>query len=246
MPEYRWNQSELAAAYDAAAEHVHPHYFEMQEAILGLLPFPTDAEFLLVDAGGGSGRLVEKFLQRFPRARAVIIDQSEAFLDLSRRRLAPFGPRAGCRLQRLQEDWTTVLPEPPWAIVSMSAIHHLDPAEKQTLYRRCHDALAPGGVLLNGDEVRPADDGAYLAECRTWVAHMHKVIDAGLVAPPMREALLKWEARNVGHFGTPRTSGDDCHETIAAQLNCFLACGFAAPDAPWHKQLWAILRGVKK
>ena len=243
--EYRWNVTDFAAGYDAAAEHIHPHYTELHGRVLDLLPLTADAECLLVDAGGGSGRLVERFLTRFVRARAIIIDQSEAFLSLARERLSRFGARVECRLARLQDRWTDDLREPPAAIVSMSAIHHLDPAEKQDLYRRCFAALRPGGVFINADEVRPADDAEYLARCREWVDHMHRVMHAGLVPAPMCENLRKWEDRNVTHFGQPRKSGDDCHETIDAQLAYLADAGFSRVDCPWQREMWAILHGVK-
>ncbi len=39
MAEYRWNVTGIAAGYDAAATHIHPHYNEIQEKILHLLEF---------------------------------------------------------------------------------------------------------------------------------------------------------------------------------------------------------------
>ena len=63
MSDYRWNVSDFAVAYDQAAERVHPFYLELQDAILQELSFPPDAELLLVDMGGGSGRLMERALE---------------------------------------------------------------------------------------------------------------------------------------------------------------------------------------
>ncbi len=208
-PEYRWNVMDFAVGYDQAAEHIHPHYRELQDRVLDLLPFGADADLLLVDAGGGSGRLVDRFLARFARASAIVVDQSEAFLSLATERLARFGGRAECWLARLQDRWTDALPRAPAAIVSMSAIHHLDPSEKQDLYRRCFGVLRRGGVFINADEVRPPDDADYLDRCRVWVAHMTRVMDAGLVPEPMCENLRRWADRNVANFGQPRRSGDD-------------------------------------
>lgn len=245
MAEYRWNISEFAAGFDAAAEHIHPHYIELQERILDMIPFGRDAEFLLVDAGGGSGRLVEKFLRRFAHAHAIIIDQSAAFLALAERRLASFGPRAECHLARLQDDWIQNAANAPTAIVSMSAIHHLEPDEKKDLYRRCFDTLVPGGLLLNADEVRPKGDDEYLARCRAWVAHKKRAMAAGLIPESIHPALRGWEERNVLRFGEPRKSGDDCHETIEAQLGYLTDAGFRQVDCSWQKEMWAILRGVK-
>ena len=245
MPEYRWNTSDFAVGYDASAAAVHPHYVEIQDEIVERLPLAPGSDALVVDLGGGSGRLIERILDRFPLATGLVLDQSEAFLALAERRLARFGPRTGCMQFRLQDDWPSRLPAQPIAIVSTSAIHHLEPAEKQALYQRCGDALAAGGVLLNGDEVRPADDAAYLAELEAWAGHMRRGMADGSVAPIFHPALNTWIERNVARFGQSKKSGDDCHETSQAQLDYLRSAGFATADCPWHKDLWAVLRGQK-
>ena len=61
----------------------------------------------------------------------------------------------------------------------MSAIHHLEPAEKAALYERCYHSLAPGGLLLNGDEVRPPDETEYRAELTQWADHMRREMAGG-------------------------------------------------------------------
>jgi cyclopropane fatty-acyl-phospholipid synthase-like methyltransferase len=241
---YRWQVSEFAAGYDAAAEIIHPHYLAIQDQILNLLPLSQTSPALVVDLGGGSGRLMERILDRNPLARGIVIDMSEPFLALAERRLARFGQRATCVLSRLQDDWRSKLPGPASAIVSMSAIHHLEPTEKETVYRRCFDALSPSGVLLNGDEVRPPQDDAYLRELTRWADHMRAAIHRGAIDPSFHKAPLGWIDRNVTRFGQPKRSGDDCHETIDAQLAYFLSAGFSTADSPWQRELWAVLRGV--
>jgi SAM-dependent methyltransferase len=244
-PAYRWNTSDFAAGYDAAAEIIHPRYLEIQDEILRLLPRSLQTGGLVVDLGGGSGRLVERILDTWPQATAIIIDQSEPFLALAERRLVRFGQRATCLLLRLQDPWETKLTSAAAAIVSMSAIHHLDPAEKESLYGRCYAALAPGGVLLNGDEVRAQTDTEYLAALSNWADHMRRNMSSGQIPPVFHDALHGWIDRNVNRFGQPKQSGDDCHESIAAQLCYFRSAGFATADCPWQRDLWAVLRGVK-
>lgn len=246
MSTYRWNQAQFAAGYDAAGVHIHPHYTELQLEILRLLPQSHDEAFLLVDAGGGSGRLAELFLSRFPQASAVVVDQSEAFLQLAEQRLAKFGDRGTVCLARLQDEWLAKLPGAPAAIVSMSAIHHLDADEKRALYRRMCQALTPGGVLMNGDEIRPAEDDDYLAEFHAWSAHMRTMQDAGSIPAEMAEILDYWREKNIARFGQPKKSGDDCHETIDAQLGYLREVGFVDVDCPWQRQMWGILRGYKR
>ncbi len=242
---YRWNQTEYAAGYDRAAAIIHPHYLEIQDAILARIARPLDAEFLLVDLGGGSGRLAEKFLARFTRATAIVIDQSEAFLAIAKERLAPFEGRGTCLVARLQDDWAARLPAAPQVITSMSAIHHLSPEEKQAVYAQAYGALEPLGILLNGDEIRPADDAEFRKEVEAWAAHMREIVAEGRVDIGIKPLLDKWQDRNVTRFGLPRTSGDDWQETIEAQLAYLCDCGFRSVAAPWHKQMWAVLEGVK-
>src|SRR5262245_41359063 len=109
---YRWNTSDLAVGYDAAAAVIHPHYGAIQDVILSLLPAnlgrdglgrdSLGRDSLVVDLGGGSGRLMERILDRWPEARGAVVDQSEPFLALAERRLARFGERALCIHRRLQ------------------------------------------------------------------------------------------------------------------------------------------------
>jgi tRNA (cmo5U34)-methyltransferase len=245
---FRWKTSDFAVGYDAAADDVHPQYVAIQDEILRQLALAAGQRSgnwpaVVVDLGGGSGRLMERILSRWPQARGVVIDMSEPFLALAERRLAKFGERARCILYRLQDDWPGQVGEPVNAIVSMSALHHLEPAEKQALYGRCHDALAPGGVLLNGDEVRPPGDDAYLAELTKWADHMRRSMQRGAIPQLFHPALEGWIDRNVRRFGEPKHSGDDCHETIDAQLGYLKDAGFASAECPWQCDLWAVMLG---
>lgn len=242
---YRWNTSDFAIGYDASAEHVHPHYLALQDEILALLPSAKDGDGLIVDLGGGSGRLIERILDRFPRATGLVVDQSEPFLALAERRLDRFGPRAICLHARLQDSWKLQLPTLAAAVVSMSAIHHLDPAEKRVVYQQCFAALGKAGVLLNGDEVRTTDNATYRAHLWGWAGHMRRSMATGVIPPAFHAALEAWIDRNVTRFGEPKKSGDDCHETIETQLGYFRDAGFAAADCPWQREMWAVLRGVK-
>jgi tRNA (cmo5U34)-methyltransferase len=245
VSDYRWNLDDFAVGYDASAEHIHPHYVEIQDTILALLDLPTDRTVLVVDAGGGSGRLMERILERWANAIGVVLDQSPPFLALAERRLSKFGERAACVHGRLQDDWLDPLPQQPAAIVSMSAIHHLTPDEKHLLHERVFSALEPGGQFLNGDEVRPAADGDFLRLLHQWSAHMRGGLDRGTVSPVFEQAYQKWADRNIGRFGEPKRSGDDCLQTIDELLADFRSVGFTLADAPWQRDLWAVLRGVK-
>ncbi len=243
MSTYRWNQHELAAGYDAAAHVIHPHYESLQaELIAGIRGLHRTAP-VVVDLGGGSGRFAARLLSELPGARVIVVDQSAAFLEIARTRVVPYGGL--CLESRLQDDWNSRLGCAPDAIVSMSAIHHLEAAEKASLYRRCCEALAPGGIFLNADEVRPESPDEYLAQLRAWDAHMQDVMATGAVPPAMCAALEKWRVRNIEQFDQPKRSGDDCHQTAAEQCAMLREAGFHDVAVPWSQGLWSVLQGRK-
>jgi 2-polyprenyl-3-methyl-5-hydroxy-6-metoxy-1,4-benzoquinol methylase len=254
---YRWNTSGAAEAYDVAAPVIHPCYVEVQDAILDALPYGHEAAFELVDIGGGSGRLAERVLEQYPGARVTVVDQSAPFLALAERWLARFAPRAAiveCRLQ----DWASRGPVSPRpedrvsekrghvdVIVSTSAIHHLEPAEKRALYRACFAALAPGGMFINGDEFRPAHDAAFLALLEEWSAHMRSAIANGDIPESFANTFDQWHDRNIRRFGEPKKSGDDCLETLDVQMGYLRDIGFRDVECTWAAKLWAVLVGQK-
>jgi tRNA (cmo5U34)-methyltransferase len=243
---YRWNTSDAAEAFDTAAEFIHPLYTEIQQLVIDHLPFDTDTAFLVVDVGGGSGRLLERILTEFPNARAANVDQSEAFLAIAERRLARFGDRALFIHRRLQDDWPAELPVAPQAIVSMSAIHHLEPTEKRTLYKRSYEVLAPGGIFINGDEFRPEGDAEYLAALKRWAAHKDAATAADKIPVSFAATFEHWYDRNIRHFGEPKRSGDDCHETMAIQQKYLCDAGFAHTEIAWQREMWGLLIARKE
>jgi len=241
MTIYRWNTSDAAQAFDKAAETIHPHYVEIQDQILAHLGQQECTVKLVIDAGGGSGRLMERVLDRFPEAGGIVIDQSEPFLALAAQRLARFGDRAQLLQLRLQDDWSQHLDIQADFVVSMSAIHHLTPREKQTFFSNCRDYLKPGGRLINGDEIRPASDEAYLEELLRWDEHKTREIASGRIPAAFTETLSKWRRRNIDGFSTPKESGDDCHETTETQLGYLRKAGFSNAEAPWQQNMWAVM-----
>ena len=242
--EYRWNQQQAVAAYDAAAPVIHPRYLAVQDQVLSAISFSREEAFSAVDLGGGSARLAERILREFPAASVVVIDQSDAFLALAKERLAPFDGRAACLHRRLQDDWHTDTGQVD-LIVSTSAIHHLEGSEKQTLFDRCQKALSPRGVLINGDEYRPEDDDSFLQLLQNWGLHMERSLSAGAIPESFGPTIESWKKRNLDGFGSPPKCGDDCQETIDAQLDRLQAAGFANARAIWSDALWAVLVAAK-
>jgi tRNA (cmo5U34)-methyltransferase len=107
-----------------------------------------DAEEIL-ELGTGTGETAERLLALYPEARLVGIDVSPHMLAAARARL---GSEPLLLVARLEEP----LPPGPYElVVSALAVHHLDAAGKQDLFRRVARVLAPGGRFVLGDVVVP-------------------------------------------------------------------------------------------
>lgn len=241
---YRWNADQAAADYDAAGPVIHPLYDEVHETVVGALADMVESPSYVIDLGGGSGRLAEQVLERFPLATLTVVDPSEPFLRLARGRLARFGERANFHAGRAQEPWGDAL-APADAIISTSALHHLELGEKNLAFAACYAALKPGGVFINGDEHRPPSDRTYRELLETWGEHMRSSVTAGLIPETFGPLLDRWEASNLHDFGGPRQSGDDCHETIEEQTARLYGAGFQEVRTAFQERLWGVLVASK-
>jgi len=118
---------------------------------------PGEAKALL-DVGGASGTYTEAFLRVCPGMRATIFDLPPV-IEVARRRLAPTG-----LLDRIALVPGSFCEDPLPAghdLVFLSAIIHQNSPEQNTaLYRKCFDALEPGGRIVIRDHVMDPDHAA--------------------------------------------------------------------------------------
>lgn len=94
----------------------------------------------VLDAGCGSGRVSEQLLQRIPGGRLLAVDGSEAMIAKARERL-------GGRVSYLVADLVELeVAEPADLVFSTATFHWI--RDHDTLFRRLHAALRPGGRLV--------------------------------------------------------------------------------------------------
>jgi tRNA (cmo5U34)-methyltransferase len=145
--------------YDAARRRLVPMFdtfYGTAVQALELAPAPVTR---VLDLGAGTGLLSARVLAEHPSAEVVLLDGAPAMLDEARARL-------GDRARYVVGDLTDPLPPGPWdAVVSALAIHHLPDEGKAQLFTRVREALAPGGIFVNAEQVAaptPELDSHYL------------------------------------------------------------------------------------
>ena len=113
----------------------------------------------IVELGIGPGYLASRVLDALPDVTYEGVDYSQPMLELGASRLQMFSDRVRfTRADLVAEKWDRFVTRPVGAVVSTWALHDLGGEEKTTkVYRACKGVLAPGGIFLNGDFIKPED-----------------------------------------------------------------------------------------
>ncbi len=173
----------------------------------------------VVDIASGPGAVLAVFLDRFPSARGIWTDASEAMLGLARERLAPFGDRVEYRIADMTDLAAAGLPAQADVITTSRAAHHLDRDGLFAFYAEAASRLAPGGWLVNLDHVGPGE---------VWDKRL-------------RAARKEFGTSPEGpkhHHNYPLTS-------IADHLDAFAAAGITDADVPWRAFYSCLFMGRK-
>lgn len=109
----------------------------------------------LLDVGGATGTYAEAFLREYPQMKATVFDRPPV-IEMARRRLEPLDiwPRLTLTAGDFYQDY---LPGGHDLVLLSAIIHQNSPEQNIALYRKCFDALVPGGRMLIRDHVLSED-----------------------------------------------------------------------------------------
>jgi ubiquinone/menaquinone biosynthesis C-methylase UbiE len=151
--EHDWHSSEYVGWWIARDLSRDAERRQRLREMLSRAGFAGNAEFSVLDVGGGYGVVSEEVLGLFPRARVTLQDYSEPMLAEARQRLAAHHERTAFVLADLTDPgWTGQVGGPFDVAVSAIAIHNLrDMALIADSYRGIAKVLKPGGAFLDYD-----------------------------------------------------------------------------------------------
>jgi tRNA (cmo5U34)-methyltransferase len=207
-----------AAAYEAQRRRLIPCYDAFYGAALEAIGLAGRPLRRVLDLGAGTGLLARQVGAAHPDAELTLLDGAPAMLDEARGVL-------GERARYVVADLSEPLPEGPWdAVVSALAIHHLSDDAKRSLFARVHDALAPGGVFVNAEQVA-APTPALAASYAAW--HEKRARAAGCTDDEWARAQ---ERMRFDHLAT-----------VADQLAWLRDAGFADAACSFEDHGFAVL-----
>ncbi len=213
------------------------HYDALQTAVVDAT---RDLDVAMVlDLGIGTGETTRRLLQVHDNASCVGVDASRAMLAAAKTSLPP--GRATFVWARLEDP----LPAGPFdLVVSVLAVHHLDPPSKARLFARINEVLAPNGRFVLGDIVRdPRSIRSSESTAKRLRRSMH---DRGIIgtAQTIGERVRgSWPRR--GNSRQPSAVHQDHFDLLVDQLNWLTSAGLQT-DVTWNQDLRVVITGDKR
>jgi tRNA (cmo5U34)-methyltransferase len=216
----------LTGEYTTVIERCFPRYQEMLWALLNYLPESRRFDSIL-ELGCGTGNLTSLIHDAFPQAALRVVDVSKESLDVCRSRLG-----ACDRFVCDQNDFGNVEYSSGSfdLVVSSIAIHHLESAGKQSLFRRINDWLTDDGILCFADQCAGATDDLNARHMQNWK-------QCSIKAGSTEAAWEMWMQHQAE---------SDHHDTLVDQLDWLQAAGFPVVDCPWRYLLWSVIQARKQ
>jgi tRNA (cmo5U34)-methyltransferase len=234
-----WREDD-SATYRAIAQVAVPRRGDMIAALVAAAPFSTEEPLKILELGSGEGLLADALLTRFPLASLTALDGSDSMRRAATTRLATFGGRARVAAFDLTTlDW--------WdrmfgvdLVVSSLALHHVNDAKKQYLYKAAADRMSSRGALLIADVVDPQHPAARAVAADRWDALARQQAES-VGAPALYQRFLdeRWN-----HFRFPDPS--DQPSALMHHLVWLRHAGFAAVDCLWLDAGHAVFGGFKQ
>jgi SAM-dependent methyltransferase len=187
-----------------------PPRIALFDLILRHLSAPELPNPHVLELGLGPGYMARHILERNSIITYEGLDFSEVFFPVAQKTIGENMARVTLtRADLMDQDWPRALSRQPGAIISTWALHDLgSQAAVADVYARCYETLPPGGILLNGDFIKP-DGTAWAYEPGRFEVkrHLELLTQAGFA-----------RSTSIGHFETNIDS-----PTAAQNYACLLA-----------------------
>ncbi len=211
--------------YDERIRKLIPLYDELIPEAARALGHASRPIRRIVDLGVGTGALAQACLTKVPGSRVWGIDADAAMMQVARKRLE----RRIARVTLVEGSFLDVALPACDAIVASYALHHIRTLrQKQAFYRRCHQALRPGGVLVNGDCAPASTPQGFAQDLDVWFTHLARTFGSRAAAKRVYES---W-------------ADEDVYVPLADELKLLQRAGFET-DVPWRRSPFAVIVGIK-
>ena len=146
--------NQVSEKYDAQRPKLIPCFQDLYTICLPLIERHPALKTVL-DIGAGTGLFTQFIYELHPELQFTLVDISTDMLAVAKQRFAGADNVSYQELDFSQEPFK----EKYDLIISALAIHHLEDEQKMQLYQNIYDALNPGGIFINADQVKGRTSG---------------------------------------------------------------------------------------
>jgi tRNA (cmo5U34)-methyltransferase len=180
----------------------------------------------ILDIGAGTGLLSALILKKFPDASLTLVDLSEQMLGIAKER---FANRRDIRY--ISGDYSNVDFGGRYDLIcSALSIHHLEKSAKHLLYQKIFEALLPGGIFVNADQVL----GETPAINRRYMAYWDEFLEPCPLSAEEKSQVLY------------RRDTFDKNEKLSVQIGWMQECGFTNLDIVYKNRQFVVFTGKKE
>lgn len=221
-----WTEAE-SATYRIISDVAVPER-ERQISIMTDLVSATTAPGPVLDLCCGEGLWTRALIEALPGATVYAYDRSPSMLAETRRQMGAGECLVTCEIDIHARDWRN-FDQPLRAVVSSLAVHHLDGPEKRVLFADLYQALAPGGVFVLADVVRPVTRVGDRLAARMWDEEVERrARDRESI-----DGFAAFQDSGWNHFHRAEPDPVDKPSTIAEQIDWLREAGFGDADLHW-------------
>lgn len=179
---------------DIDYDEKHSKMLVAKEKIVDFLP--DDVQHI-IDLGAGTGLQLIKLYKIFPNVKTTAIDISDGMLKKL--------------YERHISDNITIINQSFFeyefgkdidAVISTQALHHFDPSDKATLYKKVYECLRKHGVFIIEDyfAIDDEDEKKHFEDYKNLVKGMDSHYDTPLTIPHEIDILKKSGFSDIEHY----------------------------------------------
>ena len=217
------------ALYGRQIRNWFPDYTYVHDLFLELLRPTLSPGSLILDLGGGTGRIAGLLLDAFPSSRIIVQDISANMLSEVQHTLSRHTGRFECVEGDFFAEAFEIGHQRYNCIVSVHAIHHgRDPDLYRKLYRKIYSGLKPGGCFSCLDTVAGDTLELDALNYTDWAESLRSVYDSESI-------------RQI----VETTIREDSPLSLREHLELLSECGFDRNDVLWKKYIFGLYAGFK-
>ncbi|MCR1899427.1 class I SAM-dependent methyltransferase [Irregularibacter muris] len=221
--------SQKAKDYDKNVIKTHELYSLFHEETFKVVKAINPAPKSWLDAGGGTGEIINRAKNIFPHAEFTLADPSSAMLDVAQEK---FKEDVGLKIQYIEKG-TEELSLPPSSfdvITSILSHHYFNEEDRKQATLNCFDMLKLGGVYITFETILPRTKRGIDIGLDRWY---HDQINNG-------KSVEKAE-KHISRFGKELFP-----ISIQSHINLLEEVGFDTVELFWLSGMQAGFYGIKR